>query len=114
MSVCPPAYYAHLVAARARFHGSDIGWNDALADVTVVSGVGGMIGSGDVMIPPPPGMGGMVGDWSSMMMMGGGGASSSSNRASMMMKKRTSFMNEGRPMAFGVVKPELTKVMYWM
>jgi hypothetical protein len=28
VSVCPPAYYAHLVAARARFHATGEGWND--------------------------------------------------------------------------------------
>ncbi|KAJ3051715.1 hypothetical protein HK097_007259, partial [Rhizophlyctis rosea] len=51
VSVCPPAYYAHLVAARARFHATGEGWSEASessvgAPVTPTGEVkiGGMVG----------------------------------------------------------------------
>jgi eukaryotic translation initiation factor 2C len=32
VSVCPPAYYAHLVAARARFHATGEGWLEGMSE----------------------------------------------------------------------------------
>lgn len=61
VSVCPPAYYAHLVATRARFHATGEGWSDDQQEMGVVaqamkrglrtspSGYFGELGMGRVM-----------------------------------------------------------------
>jgi eukaryotic translation initiation factor 2C len=114
VSVCPPAYYAHLVAARARFHANETvftpsqttstygGWNEGGDFENLVSGMN------DLVVTPPPGMpavGGMAGG----VFMGGGRQMKRYNRFSVV-----SEIGVGRQMLYGTVKPELTKVMYFM
>ncbi|KAJ1553663.1 hypothetical protein HK405_007273, partial [Cladochytrium tenue] len=60
VSVCPPAYYAHLVAARARFHATGEGWFEggtsewAPGINSVASSIAGssMAGGGVGVLPP--------------------------------------------------------------
>jgi len=84
VSVCPPAYYAHLVAARARFHATEL--SDA-EPIEIIQGgvVGGMVGA--------------TGEFS------GGGRRKS---------RMSSVGGFERSLVYGVVKPELTKVMFFM
>ncbi|KAI8591303.1 Piwi domain-containing protein [Geranomyces variabilis] len=116
VSVVPPAYYAHLVAARARFHAFGDGtWETPpergpnATDDAVKGGMGGMVG-GDVTVPimsaaaianataaPPV-----------VAAPAEGGGKPIPQQA---WRKR-----EGpiRVMQYAEVKPELTKVMYFM
>lgn len=109
VSVCPPAYYAHLVAARARFHASEAiianvgGWLAESEINTLTSGVEGMGINDRVGGMVGDRVGGMAGDRNSVL----GGVARR--------KHRMSTVSEvARSMAFGVVKSELTKVMYFM
>ena len=43
VSVCPPAYYAHLVATRARFHAVGEGWNSDSKLENTKSDQGGVV-----------------------------------------------------------------------
>ncbi|KAI9203830.1 Piwi domain-containing protein [Polychytrium aggregatum] len=105
VSVCPPAYYAHLVAARARFHATGEGWSES-ASVSEAGSVYSMTGA----IASPIGPGGAT----------------SANDVTMKLRKKMSTMSLNsvassgmssfgeRVMNYGTVKPELTKVMYFM
>jgi hypothetical protein len=82
VSVCPPAYYAHLVAARARFHATE------------------MLDAGVIEISPLAERGGgMVGAAAGL---GGRG------------RHRMSSVYDRGGLQYGVVKPELAKMMYFM
>lgn len=114
VSVCPPAYYAHLVAARARFHANETvftpsqttstygGWNEQSDFENLVSGMEQL-----TTASPPPGM--QVGGMAGGVFMGGGRQMKRYNRFSVI-----SEVGVGRQMLYGTVKPELTKVMYFM
>ncbi|KAJ3190960.1 hypothetical protein HK101_008206 [Irineochytrium annulatum] len=149
VSVCPPAYYAHLVAARARFHATGEAWLEGASEVGSVSalssamggmglggGPGGIVGAaraptptglgqplsvvgaaaasaGGVIggVPGGPGLigggpGGMVGKKPSMSNIG---ARTLSTRSSQMFRD-----GEVRVMNYGVVKSELSSVMWYM
>ncbi|KAJ3287814.1 argonaute 1 [Borealophlyctis nickersoniae] len=102
VSVCPPAYYAHLVAARARFHATGEGWSETTSEASVKS-EGSMDKAGAAAVPgtpagPPP-----YRRLSRVSSIGSG--LGSYNGAPFL---------EGRMMNYGVVKPELAKVMYFM
>jgi len=80
VSVCPPAYYAHLVAARARFHSTGESWSEAESSASSLSSVASGLAASEVS--------------------GRSGGSGSRIR--------------GRIMNYGIVKPELTKTMWFM
>ncbi|KAJ3350930.1 eukaryotic translation initiation factor 2C, 2 [Entophlyctis luteolus] len=99
VSVVPPAYYAHLVAARARFHATGDGWMEGFSDAASVmsqmssvsvGGVGGMVGA-------PAGVNALsmqMGSLSMSQLSGEGPASASgSGAAPTMMGKRASMAN---------------------
>ncbi|KAL2915988.1 hypothetical protein HK105_204412 [Polyrhizophydium stewartii] len=116
VSVVPPAYYAHLVAARARFHasGEEIGPMDS---ISVVSGGSGRRTSpqpGQQPQPPSAVVGGMVGS----------SPNGVSKRFSMSSMRSGALGNGGvvpanldvgaRTITYSPVKPELARVMYFM
>ncbi|KAJ3387739.1 argonaute 1 [Lobulomyces angularis] len=99
VSVCPPAYYAHLVAARARFHATDKEIDELQQQINNSGGliqgsVGGMIGvpPQDILFQSP----------NPVTQMRGRGFT----------KRASTIFDRG--LVYGVVKPELTKVMYFM
>ncbi|KAJ1555614.1 hypothetical protein HK096_001989, partial [Nowakowskiella sp. JEL0078] len=93
VSVCPPAYYAHLVAARARFHFQGDQWNDNESDPQ--SGTGMKI-LGEIVSED---LNEHVFDVSARKDAVGGMAGASQLEISA---------------SYGSVKPELQRVMYFM
>ncbi|KAJ3217348.1 argonaute 1, partial [Clydaea vesicula] len=94
VSVCPPAYYAHLVAARARFHATDKEIDELQQQINNSGGliqgsVGGMIGvpPQDILFQSP----------NPVTQMRGRGFT----------KRASTIFDRG--LVYGVVKPELTK-----
>ncbi|KAJ3042710.1 argonaute 1 [Rhizophlyctis rosea] len=87
VSVCPPAYYAHLVAARARFHFIGEQWSQDESERRLSSVAPGILGAGPA-IPVPLVNVGVQGEGAVELMAG------NSN--------------------YGHVKPELQRVMYFM
>lgn len=92
VSVCPPAYYAHLVAARARFHATDMVDVGPL-EIQAGAVVGGMVGAAD--FPPPQAS-------TARARSGGKGA------------HRMSTMYDRPGLVYGAVKPELSRLMFFM
>ncbi|RKO93090.1 Piwi domain-containing protein [Blyttiomyces helicus] len=90
VSVCPPAYYAHLVAARARFHATGEGWTEP-PSATPEAVPEKTINQSGYRVPYKPGF---------------RGVSSSPLGPDPVIG--------GRMMNYGLVKDELAKVMYFM
>ncbi|KAJ3089874.1 hypothetical protein HK102_005260 [Quaeritorhiza haematococci] len=129
VSVCPPAYYAHLVAARARFHATGDGWSEGMSDAGSVFNMGGLSSSLPGTGPSTPtssGTGSENGGAAPMGPIGGmvgagpqGGMPMPGEvPGRMMARKKGSRMSlsfdANRVMTYGIVKPELTNKMYFM
>ncbi|KNC97956.1 uncharacterized protein SPPG_06944 [Spizellomyces punctatus DAOM BR117] len=104
VSVCPPAYYAHLVAARARFHATGEGWSESSSEGSVSSNGSAQTVPNVAAVP----LGGMIG------VPNGNGIPVVAPAAAGVGKKCAVKEGAVRMMNYGVVKEELTKVMYFM
>ncbi|KAI9104430.1 Piwi domain-containing protein [Phlyctochytrium arcticum] len=122
VSVCPPAYYAHLVAARARFHATGEGWNESSSETGSTGSPFGNLPTNmnplTPLLPPtvvqPPikfehiksePVGGLIGVPA---------APAVSTVPPMLNHKLSRDVLPTRMMNYGTVKDELTKVMYFM
>ncbi|KAI8923006.1 Piwi domain-containing protein [Entophlyctis helioformis] len=128
VSVVPPAYYAHLVAARARFHasGEEIAPSDS---ASVVSGGSGGNGNGGnsgnpyanqivsvTMSANAPMVGGLIGSTQNQNAQIPAQQHMLSKRFSTASMRTASGLLDGavRTLIYSPVKPELTRVMYFM
>ncbi|KAJ3129151.1 hypothetical protein HK098_002392 [Nowakowskiella sp. JEL0407] len=122
VSVCPPAYYAHLVAARARFHATGEGWSELTSEAGSIASIStGTSRSTHSVVTSPPSVGGVVppamrantpdilGDIPVEFTIPTPSESGFGGR-----RRRADSFAGTRMMSYGTVKPELTKFMYFM
>ncbi|KAI9002409.1 Piwi domain-containing protein [Gaertneriomyces semiglobifer] len=136
VSVCPPAYYAHLVAARARFHvtgerdtwsstGTENGFGSG-SETSIHNSPGGGYHAGPGGIPPvmmtPGAIGGMVGVKTEIKAEVGdtviplASGKAAKRRSQMDLSAAAGLVSPPaqKVLTYGTVKPELQKVMYFM